>query len=587
MYINKLTGISIIALGAISPLLAEPAVVLVSQDPEVLIQKITEQKNAVKVSEEQFKQLVGLLIQKGELVSIDALVENKTPDYIQDWAKIKALHVAYEAAQSGFAAGKDEPEAVKALRADLAAKQESYDRLEEEDNSAFLDATPNSEQLKRKITVLESENENLYKTLEEYTKMDRVTQGAIKGLQGKAKSAKGAAADRYAGLIKDKEALLAENAVKIKKAQEDIKKNEAEIARLKADSDGGGALSARAQGLKDKRDAKKIIQQEIKVIKANLKKALEQYSTGRVNKKAVKSALSEVVVAYTQFVQKFVASGQGAQNCLEKCTELLLQRTEDSLNKPAGTCSVGGVAPGLADPVPPVQSSIEADDAVRPDDNVSANNGALVVSKGNFNRATSSSVADAADAAEVEKIQEFSEKILDALAEANKPENRTPEMQNKLEALNAQFQEIRNLADKISDDGRKGPYVKDRKNLLARGMQLQNMLAEFQDVEAPLVVAQSAVDAVASDKPVLAIEAPKATVAALDKDEKALVGRIGAVMNASKNTKNAHKNKLLGAIDLPKNCSKIKALQKDSRVTDQQKSDLGAFLEKYKDRCTN
>lgn len=584
MYMNKLTGISIIALGAISPLLADPTVVSVAQDPEVLIQKITEQKNAVKVSEEQFKQLVGLLIQKGELVSLDALVENKTPDYIQDWAKIKALHVAYEAAQSGFSAGKDEPEAVKALRADLAAKQESYDRLEEEDNSASLDATPNSEQLKRKITVLESENENLYKTLEEYTKMDRVTQGAIKGLQGKAKSAKSAAADRYAALIKDKEALLAENAVKIKKAQEDIKKNEAEIARLKADSDGGGALSARAQGLKDKRDAKKIIQQEIKVIKANLKKALEQYSTGRVNKKAVKSALSEVVVAYTQFVQKFVASGQGAQNCLEKCTELLLQRTEDSLNTPAGTCSVGGVAPGLADPVPSVQSPIEADDAVRPDDHESANNGALVVSKGGFNRATSSS---SADAAEVEKIQEFSEKILDALAEANKPENRTPEMQNKLEALNAQFQEIRNLADKISDDGRKGPYVKDRRNLLDRGMQLRNLLAEFQVVEAPLVVAQSAVDSAASDKPVLAIEAPKATVAVLDKDEKALVGRIGAVINASKNTKNAHKNKLLGAIDFSKNCSKIKSLQKDGRLTDKQKSDLGAFLEKYNDRCTN
>ncbi|HCU07220.1 MAG TPA: hypothetical protein DIC42_06575 [Holosporales bacterium] len=581
MYINKLTGISIIALGAISPLLAEPTNVSVAQDPDVLIQKITEQKNAVKGSEEQFKELVGLLIQKGQLVSIDALVANKTPEYIADWGKVKALHEAYEAAQNGFSSGKDEPEAVKALRADLAAKQEASDSLEENDNSASLDATPNSEQLKKKISVLESENENTYKTLEDYAKMDRVTQGAIKGLQGKAKSAKGAAADRYAGLIKDKEDLLAANAAKIKTAQEAIKKNETEIASLKAESEGGSALSARAQGLKDKRGAKKIMQQEIKVIKANLKKALEQYSTGRVNKKAVKGALSEVVVAYTQFVQKFVGSGQGAQNCLEKCTELLLKRTEDSLNKPEGTCSVGGVAPGVPSPVAAIQQPIEADDEAVVNDNAGVNDGALVVSKDSSNRGTS---AAASDAAQAEKIQAFSEKILDALAEAvDKP--RTPEMQKKLEALQSQFQDMRNLADTISDDGKKGPYVRDRRNLLARGMQLENMLAEFQVAEAPLALAESSLNPAVSDKPVLAIEAPSVDV--LDKDAKALIGRIGAVMNAGNNMKNANKNKLLGAINLPENCSKIKELQKDSRVTDKQKSELSAFLEKYQDRCTN
>jgi chromosome segregation ATPase len=564
MYMNKLTGISIIALGAISSLVAEPGVVSVAQDPEILIQKITEQKNAVKNSEAEFKQLVERLIQKGQLVSIDALVDNKTPEYLQDWEKIKALHAAYETSQSSFAAGKDEPEAVKVLRAELAAKQESANKLEEDDNSASLDATPNSEQLKQKITVLESANENLYNTLAEYTKMDRATQGAIKGLQSKVKSAKGAAADRYAGLIKDKEDLIAANAAKIKTAQEAIKKNETEIANLKAESEGGSAISARAQGLKDKRVAKSAIQKEIKLIKANLKAALEQHSTGRVNKKALKSALSEVVVAYTQFVQKFIGSGQGAQNCLEKCTELLLQKTEDSLSKPAGTCSVGGVAPGLADPVPPV----EVDDAVRSDDNASANNG-----------------SSAADAAQAEKIQAFSDKILDALAQVNKLENRTPEMQRKLEALNAKFQEMRNLADAISDNGASGPYVKDRKNLLARGMQLSNMLAEFSVVEEPAVVAQSSLGAAGADKPVLAIEGPK--VAALDNDQKALIGRIGSVMNAGKNMKNAHKNKLLGAIDFSNNCSKIQELQKDSRLNDKQKSDLRAFLAQYQDRCIN
>lgn len=361
MYLKKLTGISLIALGALSPLMADVKTVNkgvkrvaasagmmkdmddIPAEATDMINTIIKERDAVQTTEDQFKQLVERLVQKGIIVPIDALVADKTQEYANAWAEISALNAAYEAAQNGFASDKKEPEEVKTLRGNLAKKQAEYDDLEYNDASPSLVVQPNAGKLNGQIALLEGKNQDLSKAIEVYNNIDRVTKGKIKGLESKAKRGD----KRLAGFIETQETLLSENNLKIEKAQQEIKNNETEIQDLKAESEKDSGLSKRPQGLSDKRLAKQLVEKEIKRIKADLKIALKTYSTGRVNKKAVNQALSNVVEAYTQFVQKFVGSAQGSQNCLPECTKMLLAKTEEGLTNPTGTCTAGSLPPEM------------------------------------------------------------------------------------------------------------------------------------------------------------------------------------------------------------------------------------------------
>jgi len=291
-------------------------------------------------------------------------------------------------------------------------------------------------------------------------------------------------------IIQQTETMIQNFDDQIAKLQLAIKANEEKIEDLKAKIEQDSGISAKKQGLLDKRNAKKAMQQDIYAIKADLKKALEQHSTGRVNKKAVKDALDVVVIAYTQFVQKFIHSDDWAQNCLEKCTELLLQNTENDLKKPAGTCAAGGDASGVSS-LSVIQKSVDADSKI--DD------------KANVTDAETGDKADVSDA----------------------------ELVVKQDSLTLGTREL--------------------------------------------------VDSVDNDQSVVVSEDPK--VSGLGSDENALIGRIGSLMSATKNTKRAQIDKLLGSLKLTKDCANIKDLQTNERLTDKQKNLVDSFLAKYQHRC--
>lgn len=502
MNIKQLTKISLMALGAIAPLFAAPVIEQkeadsAAQNPDNLMMNIIKQKEVVKQSEEQFKKLVASLIRKGQLVSIDALVTNKTPEYTAAWKKVNELHAAYKAANGDFSSGKDEPEAVKKLRADLTAKQESYKKLEEEDTSVSLSAVTNAAQFKQKIQFLELEISGQKDDIASIEGQKKSTEGKLKGLKAKKTP--------NVDIIQQTETMIQNFDGQIAKLQQAIKENEKKVDDLKENIEQDSGISLKKQGLLDKRSTKKAMQQDIYAIKADLKKALEQHSAGRVNKKAVKDALDAVVIAYTQFVQKFINSDDWAQNCLEKCTELLLQNTENDLTKPAGTCAAGGGAPGVSS-LPGIQRSVDADSKTDDQENLTDS-----------------------------------------------------ETDGKANVTDSETSDQANLTDSETSD-------------------------QANVTDAELVVKQDSlthgtdelVDSVDQDQPVV-----------VTADTSVLIGRIGSLMSATKNTKKAHINKLLGGIDWSDDCAKIKALQTSDRLTDQQKMLVGSFLEKYEHKCVS
>jgi predicted nucleic acid-binding Zn-ribbon protein len=357
MNITQMTGISLIALGLITPVLAEPTVVsaapleaLQKNSLDDLAQKIVVARIGVDLANQDFKDEAIKQAQKGLFSSIDDLVLNKNAAYTRALKEVKDLHAAYEDALSGFNSEKEEPEAVKKLRATLAEKEEAYLRLEEEDSSASLSAETNAAKFKREIQFLELEINGKKDDMASLDGRKKAIEGKLKGLKA-SKSPK-------VEIIKQTEATIQDFENQISSLQLAIKEHEEKISGLKEKAEQDSGISARKQGLIDKRTAKKSMKQEIQAVKAELKQTLEQYSTGRVNKKAVNKALYAFYEAYAKFIDDFIGAEKNKENCLS-ATVLApeVSPVEDSISD--------AVTPEAVDAAE-VNSSLEDDLVVAP-----------------------------------------------------------------------------------------------------------------------------------------------------------------------------------------------------------------------------
>lgn len=315
MNIKKLTGLSFMALGLITPVLGEsdavnaaPLQVLDKNPLDDLAQKIIVARIAVDLANQDFKDEAIKKAQKGVFSSIDDLVLNKNAAYTMALKEVRALHAAYEDALSGFNSAKEEPESVKKLRATLAEKEDAYSRLEEEDASASLSDETNAAKFKREIQFLALETDG---KKEEMASLD----GRKKAVEGKLKGLK-AGKSQKVEIIQQTEAMIQDFETQIANLQLSIKENEEKITSLKEKAEQDSGISARKQGLLDKRTAKKSMKQDIQAVKAELKKALAQYSTGRVNKKEVNKALYAFYEAYAKFIDDFIGTEKNKENCL-------------------------------------------------------------------------------------------------------------------------------------------------------------------------------------------------------------------------------------------------------------------------------
>ncbi|HCU07219.1 MAG TPA: hypothetical protein DIC42_06570 [Holosporales bacterium] len=371
MNIKTMTGISLIALGLMTPVLAEPTAVsaaplqVLDKNPlDDLAQKIIVARIGVDLANQDFKDEAVKRAQKGVFSSIDDLVVNKNIAYTMALKEVRALHTAYEDALSGFNSEKEEPEAVKKLRAALAEKEDAYSRLEEEDTSASLSSDTNAEKSKREIKFLELENDG---------KKDEVAsiEGRKKAIEGKLKGLKAGKAPKVE-IIQQTEAMLQDVEGQIGKLQLAIKENEEKIEGLKAKSEQDSGISARKQGLLDKRADKKLVKQDIQAIKADLKKALEKYSTGRVNKKAVNKALYAFYESYAKFIDDFIGAEKNKENCLSATVLAPEQKPEPELVSPVDDTLSDALTPKMEADDVALNPSRQDDPVVAPKEAVQA-----------------------------------------------------------------------------------------------------------------------------------------------------------------------------------------------------------------------
>ncbi len=392
MNIKQITGISLIALGIISPTFSEPMAIKalpqeMDQYPlDALSKNVIDKRILLKLANQDFKDEAIKRAQKGEFISIDHIVLNKSAAYTASLKEVTDLHAAYEAALNGFNSTKEEPEAVKSLRATLAEKQMQYEKLEDEDISASLSSDTKTDKLKREIKFLELEIDGQKAEIASLETRKKVTENKLKGVD-KSK----------VEVIKKIDGMIAGFSDNIAEIQASVNENEAKIQRLKAESEQEFSLSARAKGLRDKRFSRHLVKKDIQDVKAKLKEELTKHNTGRVNKKAVNAALYNFYDGYAAFVEQFVGVGQSAQNCLEQCTQMLLAKAEDTLTKPEGTCSVGALPPRI-----PSGSDVDPDDVL--DKKVST--AAAVVRDGDLDEEVSTvAVVGDGDSDEDEKVK--------------------------------------------------------------------------------------------------------------------------------------------------------------------------------------